>query len=432
MSMAVIFIPLFILAAFARGLAEVPRRYRPQAAMWGLAAFVGWFCFLAAPVLTLVVVVVGAVGFAFFLRHKNRQRNEGVDERIWVRGEGTGERRRARREPLSGRSSQSQRDDSSRASRAPVPLRVTIGDIASLEWRSFEELCLIWLRAHGCTAERTPKRHGSGADEGIDIAGITSAGLPFCAQCKAHSGHVGIKFVREFFGAIASSKQRGVFFSSSGFTDDARRFAAKEGIVLVANSDLIDSINEPKTLALVRSAVFNGGETTPECPHCGRKMALRAGRTQFWGCVNYPRCRQKLHVRTGSAFPAERCRIPGDWLEAPAAVKTAPVAPCRRPTDDSRFAPSDDVLARKPMPEKEVPAVSTTTETPPAVWKAAPTMLFYLKDGRPFPVSKEQLSSLLRSKQLAGHTYICFGGDSQWRKAFSMPGLFSGRRDTRG
>lgn len=297
----------------------------------------------------LAAVIIGAVlGFLFKLTQKslsNRLRRGG-------RNGGGGNHplgRRERNPQLESNAVRNKRDASGGPGAAAERKRITSADIASLEWLAFEKLCLIWLRALGCNAERTPKRHGSGADEGIDIAGTTRDGQAFCAQCKAHAGLVGVKFVREFFGSFASSNQRGVFFSSSGFTDDARRFAAKEGIVLVGNSDLNDVLNEPKTLALARSTIFDGYEATPSCPHCERKMVLRTGRTQFWGCVNYPRCRQKLNVRAAIEHSAERCRVPGDWLEAAAAPVKLPdksLVTVREPDDDTRFAPPDDASAR--------------------------------------------------------------------------------------
>lgn len=28
----------------------------------------------------------------------------------------------------------------------------------------------------------------------------------------------------------------------------------------------------------------------PDCPKCGRKMVIRNGYSEFWGCSNYPNC----------------------------------------------------------------------------------------------------------------------------------------------
>jgi restriction system protein len=43
-----------------------------------------------------------------------------------------------------------------------------------------------------------------------------------------------------------------------------------------------------------------GDYATPTCPSCGIKMNSvqgKEGRPAFWGCHNYPRCRQKLGMR---------------------------------------------------------------------------------------------------------------------------------------
>jgi len=363
-----------------------------------MVSLVVWLCFLASPILTLLAFVAAAVGVVFFVRNVNRKRRQ-----------------------------QNQIDDLDIESPVDsrVLRRISTTDIAGLEWLSFENLCLIWLRSLGCEAARTAKGFGTGADGGIDIVGTTRAGQPFCAQCKAHSGLIGVKFVREFFGAFASSNQRGVFFSATGFTDDARRFAAKEGVVLISNSDMFDVLNQPQTLALARITIFNGGETTPACPHCEQKMVLRKGQNTFWGCVNFPRCRQTLSVRRAAPPPVERCRVPGDWLEAPGpTLDPAPIPPGGREPDESRFAPPD-ADPQEPKQPRGGDGESSLSATPPIVLQAGRNQLFCLKDGAPVPVTKEQLSALLQNKEIAGHSYVCFGGDRQWRQLFSMPGLFS-------
>ena len=62
---------------------------------------------------------------------------------------------------------------------------------------------------------------------------------------------------------------------------------------------MIQRLPGEKSEALLAFATA-GDYTTPTCPSCGVKMKAVAGsggRPDFWGCKNYPRCRQKLGMR---------------------------------------------------------------------------------------------------------------------------------------
>ncbi|MDP5239652.1 topoisomerase DNA-binding C4 zinc finger domain-containing protein [Uliginosibacterium sp. 31-16] len=46
-----------------------------------------------------------------------------------------------------------------------------------------------------------------------------------------------------------------------------------------------------------------GDWTTPTCGHCGIKMVAREGKSgSFWGCRNFPRCRQRIGMRSCYGF----------------------------------------------------------------------------------------------------------------------------------
>jgi restriction system protein len=173
-----------------------------------------------------------------------------------------------------------------------------------LDWKRFEELCTWYFQESGHTAKVT----GAGADGGVDIwiydaadAGTVSG----VAQCKAWTDkQVGVKEVRELFGVMNHVGCRyGVFFGMSGFTIEARSFAANKEIDLVSAEQLLDLIavlpREVQDKLLERAT--SGDYATPSCPSCGIKLVVRtagkgarAGR-QFWGCSNYPRCKYKMN-----------------------------------------------------------------------------------------------------------------------------------------
>jgi restriction system protein len=89
-----------------------------------------------------------------------------------------------------------------------------------------------------------------------------------------------------------------------GFTDDAREFAKANSITLLdgklflAMLQRLPSESSQKLLAFATE----GDYITPSCPHCGTKMTSRnSSRGEFWGCRNYPRCKQTMPMRRDRA-----------------------------------------------------------------------------------------------------------------------------------
>jgi restriction system protein len=174
--------------------------------------------------------------------------------------------------------------------------------LQDLEWKRFEDVCQKFYETKGIKSETTPL----GPDGGIDIrlyqddTGKASA----IVQCKAWGEKdVGVKPVRELLGVMAHEKITKAFFmAAGGFTDDAKTFAAGNKITLVTGDMLVAMIRrlpDADKQALLAFATA-GDYHTPTCPSCGIKMrhvSGTGGRSDFWGCVSYPRCKQKLGMR---------------------------------------------------------------------------------------------------------------------------------------
>jgi restriction system protein len=166
-----------------------------------------------------------------------------------------------------------------------------------LEWRRFEELCAAYFEALGFQTRLAY----SGADGGVAISlyadGSESASV--IVQCKPWNAYrVGIKPVRALRGVMASGQVgEGVLVTSGKFTQEARDFADKESIHLIDGAELLGKIAAllpEKALALLKFAT-QGDFVTPTCPSCAIKMIARKSTKQgraFWGCRNYPRCKQ--------------------------------------------------------------------------------------------------------------------------------------------
>jgi restriction system protein len=166
-----------------------------------------------------------------------------------------------------------------------------------LEWRRFEELCTAYFQALGFRTDLAYSGAGGGVDINLYAEGSESASI--VVQCKPWNAYrVGIKPVRELRGAMTSGNiGEGVLVTSGKFTQEARDFAGKEKISLVDGAELLGNIAglvPEKALALLKLAT-QGDFVTPTCPSCAIKMIARKSTThgrQYWGCRNYPACKQ--------------------------------------------------------------------------------------------------------------------------------------------
>jgi restriction system protein len=169
--------------------------------------------------------------------------------------------------------------------------------LKELEWRRFEELCVAYYQALGFTTNI----EGIGADGGVDIVlSMPPATSPASvARCKAWDAYrVGIKSVKELrISATAAKIADAVLLTSGRFTQEALDLAAKEKIEMIDGNGLllkIAALPTEKSAALLKFATA-GDFLTPTCPRCSVKMTSRQstkGGRKFWGCKNYPQCKQ--------------------------------------------------------------------------------------------------------------------------------------------
>lgn len=172
-----------------------------------------------------------------------------------------------------------------------------------IEWRRFEAVCEALFAQGGFET----KAQSHGADGGVDIwlHSKHSEGPAAVVQCKHWQGkQVGVKEMREFFGVMAShGLKRGTYATSSTFTADARRFAKDNGISALDGDGLLALIarRAPDQQQALLATAYEGEYWRPTCASCGVKMVEREAKktgNSFWGCVQYPRCNNKLPMRT--------------------------------------------------------------------------------------------------------------------------------------
>ncbi len=172
-----------------------------------------------------------------------------------------------------------------------------------LEWRRFEELCTAYFETLGFTTRVARSRADGGADIGPGAAG--SGSVSVILRCEPWSAYrVGIKPLRELHGAMASAGAgEAIALTSGKFTQEAAAFAASENIRLIDGEDLLGKLTAlapEQALALLKLAT-QGDFLTPTCPACAVKMIARqstAGGRRFWGCPNYPQCKESVFGST--------------------------------------------------------------------------------------------------------------------------------------
>lgn len=182
------------------------------------------------------------------------------------------------------------------------PTEWSISLLRDLEWKRFEDVCQQFYTLKGIKSETTQL----GADGGIDIRLYQDgSGKPTSiVQCKAWGRYVGVKPIRELLGVMAHEKiEKAFFMASSRFTDEAKAFAKTNRITLIDGEMLVAMVKRlPDTQQQALLAFATEGDfTTPTCPSCGIKMRRlpgKHGKPDFWGCQNYPRCKQTIGVRT--------------------------------------------------------------------------------------------------------------------------------------
>jgi len=174
----------------------------------------------------------------------------------------------------------------------------------ALEWKRFEIVCAKYFEMRGFTS----RTNLCGADGGIDIQLFTDGSVrpESVVQCKAWARKVRLEPVRGLLGSMtAVGVKNGVFMTTGDYTRDARDFAEKNGISLIDGKELLAKIGAlaPEQQAELLAVATEGDYLTPTCASCGIKMTLRTNskdQSQFWGCLNYPRCTSRLYYTDDS------------------------------------------------------------------------------------------------------------------------------------
>jgi predicted RNA-binding Zn-ribbon protein involved in translation (DUF1610 family) len=175
---------------------------------------------------------------------------------------------------------------------APEP---TISEkLRKIDWFQFEKLIEMIYQHRGFSVKRLG---GANPDGGVDLI-VESPAEKFVVQCKHwRKWTVRVRHIREFLGTLTDSRiSKGIFITLNGYTEDARQLAAKHGIEILDEADLIQML-EDSGLMYSREISKLFADEQKYCPKCGEEMVLRTARANgnhFWGCSSYPRCSFKM------------------------------------------------------------------------------------------------------------------------------------------
>jgi len=177
--------------------------------------------------------------------------------------------------------------------------------LRALEWRRLEELAGVYFR----TLRFMVKEGPPGPDGGVDLRlyGSDSGNAGVLVQCKAWSGKVGVKEIRELFGVMAAEGvSEGIFVTTSSFTGEATEWARGKNIALIDGDDFLRKLLDlpAEDQAHILKLATSGDFTTPSCPSCRTKMVRRTAQgtgDSFWGCSRFPKCHSKIRIGRAQA-----------------------------------------------------------------------------------------------------------------------------------
>lgn len=173
---------------------------------------------------------------------------------------------------------------------------------AQIEWRRFEAVCEALFAQVGFQTSAQPRSGDGGVN--IWLRSRNAQGGPVAVvQCKHwRRKPVGVKELRELMEAMESQQlKRGTFAASGRFSRDALQFAQDKGINVLDGAALLALIarRKPDQQQLLLNVAYEGEYWRPTCANCGGKMVERQVSQRgsaFWGCLDYPRCRNTLSI----------------------------------------------------------------------------------------------------------------------------------------
>lgn len=124
----------------------------------------------------------------------------------------------------------------------------TLGEMLALDPSQFEEFVADVLRRQSF---KNVRRVGGSGDLNADVVARDSNGRSVVVQCKRYKpgNRIGSPAIQTFIGMVAvhHKADRGIFVTTSSYTNDARRLAQQHGITLWDGGDLTRMVKRRPT-----------------------------------------------------------------------------------------------------------------------------------------------------------------------------------------
>lgn len=167
----------------------------------------------------------------------------------------------------------------------PPPARgarsLTLGDMLAMTPTEFEELTGRALEAMGYTEMKV---QGGSGDLSADLTGFDPQGRSVIVQCKRYApgNNVGSPSLQQFIGmmAVHHKADRGIYVTTSDYSQQAVALAQEHGIVLIDGDDLVKIAG----LALAELAPAKGSPAK-YCSECGKSLEPSM---RFCGACGHP------------------------------------------------------------------------------------------------------------------------------------------------
>jgi len=176
----------------------------------------------------------------------------------------------------------------------PVPGQTISENLREVDWFHFEKLVELIYRHHGFSVRRFG---GAKADGSVELV-AESPGEEFVVQCNpCQKSKAGRQNIRELLEALNANKiQKGVLITLAGCSEGARHSAAEQGIQILDQSDLIETLEKSGLIGSEQLAILFSDKRI-FCPQCENELVLKMAHlrgNQLWECSNFPGCKYTL------------------------------------------------------------------------------------------------------------------------------------------
>jgi restriction endonuclease Mrr len=193
--------------------------------------------FLQTPtgIVFIFLVIAAVIGIFLWRKHKKDQQR-----RAWLIQQQQQAAWQQQQQQIQWQQREWERQESERREREKIARMKSLGDVLVLTPREFEQLTGRILQQYGIL---NVQHTGGSGDLGVDLVGYDGNGNQIVVQCKRYApgNSVGSPDIQKFIGMmhVHYQVQKGIFVTTSTFTQPAIDLANKHNIILIDGNRLI-------------------------------------------------------------------------------------------------------------------------------------------------------------------------------------------------